>query len=367
MSGPVRCGRIQRVLIGGALLFLLSEKKFKNNFRVQRSTFREILDQVGPYLRRQDTALRLAISIEKRVACALYTLGSTSELRTIAHLFGIGRSTAANLLYEFTEILVELFFKSLIKFPTSDQEIKRVTDGFLEKYGYPMCLGSIDGTHICIEPPRDEETDYFNYKKYHSVIALATVDSNLNFTYLNVGAPGRCNDASVYGRCTLREVLQDPLYSRHRLVVNKTTIQAHLIGDSAFPLSQHLMKSFPERVNMPQHQAHFNYPLSHCRCIVERTFGHLKNRFRSLHKKLEYDLEHTKMIIKAACILHYICVDVQDSIEIKWNQAATAYKKPECTVQTVLAATIRDALCTFFVQNPLPFSFTVHETTLEAN
>lgn len=332
---------------------IMNDKQFKENFRIQRSTFKEILNQVGPYLRREDTIFRSAIPIEKRVACALYSLGSTSELRTIAHLFGIGRSTAANLLHEFTEIIVQLFFHRLIKFPTTDQAIKDVTDGFLDKYRYPMCLGSVDGTHICIQPPYGEETDYYNYKKYHSVIALGVVDSNLKFTYLNVGAPGRCNDASVYNRCTLGELVRDPIYARNYLTVNNINIQAHLIGDSAFPLSQRLMKPFPERVNMPQAQRYFNYRLSHCRSTIERAFGHVKNRFRSLHKKLEYDLDHTKSIIKAAFILHNICVDAQDSVEIEWNQVRVVYKKTGCAVQSTAAVNIRNALCVFFLQNPL--------------
>ncbi|CAL1548887.1 unnamed protein product, partial [Lymnaea stagnalis] len=67
------------------------------------------------------------------------------------------------------------------------------------------------------------------------------------------------------------------------------------------------MKPFPERLPMPQNQSIFNYRLSYCRCTVERAFGHLKNRFRLLHKKLEFDLDHIKLIIKAAFILHNIC------------------------------------------------------------
>ena len=189
----------------------MNDKQFKDNFRIQRSTFKAILDQVDPYLKKQDTTLRSAISAEKRLACALYSLGSTSELRTVAHLFGIGKSTVAKILHEFCNVIVELFFHRLIKFPVTVQEIRQTTDSFLNKYGYPMCIGSIDGTHINIEPPSGEETDYFNYKKQHSVILLAVVDASLKFTYVNIGAPGRCNDAFVYSRSTLFEVMQNPV------------------------------------------------------------------------------------------------------------------------------------------------------------
>lgn len=178
----------------------MTDKQFKDNFRIQRSTFKELVDQIGIFLKKEDTVLRIAIPVDKRVACALYSLGTTSELRTIGHLFGIGKCTVANILHEFCSIIVEIFLNRLIKFPTKHQEIQETIDSFFIKYDYPMCLGSVDGTHIAVEPPLGEDTDYFNYKKHHSIILLASIDSSSKFTYINVGAPGRCNDSFVYSR-----------------------------------------------------------------------------------------------------------------------------------------------------------------------
>lgn len=237
----------------------MTDKQFKDNFRIHRATFKQILENVEPYLKKQDTKLRRSIPADKRLACALYSLGSTSELRTIAHLFGIGKSTAVEILHEFCDVMVDLYFNRLVKFPITNQEIKETIDAFNDKYSYPMCIGSIDGTHISIEPPSGEETDYFNYKKHHSVIVLAVVNADLKFTYINVGAPGRCNDAFVYNRSKLFDVIKNPIYSQFYMVHNTTRIQAHLVADSAFPLSQNLMKPYAERVNMPRQQSSFNY------------------------------------------------------------------------------------------------------------
>ena len=180
----------------------MTNKQFKENFRVERSTFMELLQQIGPHLQKNNTALRVAIPVEKRIAASLYLLGSSTELRTIGHLFGIGKSTAGTILHEFCSTLVEAFFHQFVKFPTTDQEIEETMNEFLTKSGYPMCLGSVDGTHIAIKPPLGEECDYFNYKKFHSVIVLAVVNASLKFTYGNIGAPGRCNDSSVFTRST---------------------------------------------------------------------------------------------------------------------------------------------------------------------
>ncbi|CAF3844383.1 unnamed protein product [Adineta steineri] len=76
----------------------------------------ELVDQVGPDLYKNETYLRQPIPVHKRIACGLYLLGSTFELRTV----------------------VDKCFHRFIKFPTTDDEIKDTTDEFLIKSGYPM-------------------------------------------------------------------------------------------------------------------------------------------------------------------------------------------------------------------------------------
>lgn len=164
----------------------MNDRQFKENFRLQRTTFTQLIQQVGPHLRRADTVFRRAIPIEKRIACALYALGSTSELRTVANLFGLGKSTAGELLHDFCSTIDEIFFNRLVKFPTTDQEIADTVHDFLVRYDYPMCLGSLDGTHISVKAPIEAQTDYYNYKKYHAIVMLASVNCSLQFTYANV-------------------------------------------------------------------------------------------------------------------------------------------------------------------------------------
>ncbi|CAF0959072.1 unnamed protein product [Adineta ricciae] len=331
----------------------MTDSQFKENFRLNRTTYNELIRQIGPHLQREDTTFRLAIPVEKRVACALYLLGSTCELRTAANLFGIGRTTAGQILHEFCEVLVNNFFHRFIKFPTTSQEIQNTVNDFYIRCGYPMCIGSLDGTHIPIKPPTGFETDYFNYKKYHSVIMLAVVNSSLLFTYVNVGAPGRCNDSSVFSRSTLSDVIQMPIYANHYININNVKIQSHLIADSAFPLKPSVLKPYGEKPNMLRSERLFNYRLSRCRCSVERAFGSMKNRFRCLHKKLEYDINYVCTLIKATAVLHNLCVFNNDLIEIDWDIPQKVYRKPACNTQVPHTVGLREAMAVFFEQNPL--------------
>ncbi|CAF4749204.1 unnamed protein product [Rotaria socialis] len=233
------------------------------------------------------------------------------------------------------------------------QEIKDTSSKFLRKFGYPMCIGAVDGTHISIKPPLGLEADYFNYKKYHSVIMLAVVNADLGFTYINVGAPGRCNDASVYSRSNLSDVIKNSIYEDHYMTVNNTKIQSHLIADSAFALDQTLLEPFPDRIDMPRQHRMFNYRLSRCRSTVERAFGMMKNRFRILHKKMEFNLDNTINIIKTAVIMHNICILHGDVEDILWHQPYPVHKKPSCPITTTNGIGVREAMIQYFEQNPL--------------
>ena len=64
---------------------------------------------------------------------------------------------------------------------------------------------------------------------------------------------------------------------------------------------------------------------------------------------MEYSIENIKTIVKAACILHDICIDLQDGIGIHWNINVQPYNKPACHLRTTSAADMRDTLADYFL------------------
>lgn len=68
------------------------ESTFRENFRVDHSTFRFIVT-VCECMRRSDINMHQAIPLEKRVAIGLYRLATSAEDRTVSNLFGVSRSS----------------------------------------------------------------------------------------------------------------------------------------------------------------------------------------------------------------------------------------------------------------------------------
>lgn len=58
--------------------------------------------------------MRNAIVLEKRIGIALYALASSAEYRTIAALFGVGRTTVGELVVDFCKALIQEFESEFI-------------------------------------------------------------------------------------------------------------------------------------------------------------------------------------------------------------------------------------------------------------
>ena len=62
---------------------------------------------------------------------------------TVAHLFGVARSTVCEIVQETCQAIVSNLMQDYIRFPTGEA-LKAVVEGFEEKWGFPQCIGAID-------------------------------------------------------------------------------------------------------------------------------------------------------------------------------------------------------------------------------
>ncbi|KAG0442332.1 hypothetical protein HPB47_015733 [Ixodes persulcatus] len=221
----------------------LGVQNFKACFRVMPCTFRYLVDVCRPTMQRETTNMRTPISVEKRVAIALYKLCSTAEDRTIGHLFGVGRATVNIVYREFCRTIVAKLEESTVAMVRQSELYNHMLE-FEAVCGFPSAIGALDGCHLAVSPPKDQYCNYRNYKGWYSIILLAIVDHRYTFRYVNVGSPGKCHDAHVYRNSRLPALLSS-LRAKTPLVVNGTAVPPIVLCDQAFPLTPNLMKPFP--------------------------------------------------------------------------------------------------------------------------
>ena len=263
-------------------------------------------------LQKQDTRFRVPVSVEERVGLALWRLATGNSYRSCGLQFGLGKSTAKIICSEFEQAVFDLKDR-FITFPLTNEEIGEKIEEFEELYGIPQIVGAIDGCHIEINAPPQNHEDYFNRKQHYSVNLQAIVDAKLKFIHATVGCPGSIHDARVlrlsglYDFAENEQILSGPMRN-----INGTEIGPLLAGDSAYPLTNWLMKPFPDRGRLTAEQRKFNLKFSALRCVVERAFGMLKSRWRIILKKIEQKTTTLKKTVIAACVLHNICIERGD-------------------------------------------------------
>ena len=82
--------------------------------------------------------------------------------------------------------------------------------GFQQRWGYPECIGAIDGNHVVMRTPAKSGSLYFNYKGTFSVVLMALVDAYCKFIWVDVGAYGRQSGGGILSNRNLGDALQAP-------------------------------------------------------------------------------------------------------------------------------------------------------------
>ena len=213
-----------------------NEEDWLSNLRMDSESFKTLLNQLAPYISKQDTNFRKAIPADVRLAICLYFLSHSSDYATISNLFGIGRATAYQVIMQVCRVIVDKLLHKYIKLPNTD-ELRKIIDGFEELSGFPQIAGAIDCCHIGFKAPHKHAEDYVNRKDYHSIILQGLVDNNYLFTDICIGWPGKCHDARVFRNSTLFENCQSPttfLSAELSKNIGGKNINPLIIGDAAF-------------------------------------------------------------------------------------------------------------------------------------
>ena len=257
-----------------------TDRQWYENFRVTKRTFLFVVDLVEDDVKRKSTVMREPVSVEKPVAIVYYFLATTAEYRTIANLFGVSRSFVCKCVKDVCAAVVNRLQSTFVFFP-KEHELENIINTYKRKWGFPACVGALDGTHIPIIAPAQNHADYVSRKGYHSVVMQAVVDCNYLFRDIVDGWPGSVHDARVLSNSEIfRLGEQNRLFPEgYHVNVGGKDIAPVILGDPAYPLLLWLLRPYPENENTERKQRRFNYRLSRARVTVENAFGRWKGRF----------------------------------------------------------------------------------------
>ncbi|XP_025157691.1 protein ALP1-like [Harpegnathos saltator] len=161
------------------------------SFQMRKETFNELWFLLQPALEPKPVMLksREPLSVEKKVAVALYKLASCVEYRVVGNVFGIHKSTVKKCLYKVVNAINELMMKDYFQMPNT--EAAEIAMNFEKISHIPQIIGCIDGSHISILAPTEGYRDFVNRKGWPSYILQAVVDDKTGleiFVFVILGA-----------------------------------------------------------------------------------------------------------------------------------------------------------------------------------
>ncbi|XP_002975150.2 protein ANTAGONIST OF LIKE HETEROCHROMATIN PROTEIN 1 [Selaginella moellendorffii] len=277
------------------------EAEFHRAFRMSKSTFNIICDQLGLAVAKEDTMLRQAIPVRQRVAVCIWRLATGEPLRLVSKRFGLGISTCHKLVLEVCAAINDVLLSKYVQWPT-EERLQAVMEEFEAISGIPNLVGAMYTTHIPIIAPKMNVAAYFNkrhtdrnQKTSYSITLQGVVDIRGIFTDLSIGWPGSMSDERILEKSNLAQRAADGL-------LNGVWVS----GGPGYPLLSWLLVPYTQHNLGWAHHA-FNEKLSEVLKIARDAFGRLKGRWKFLQKRTEVKLQELPAVLGACSVLHNVC------------------------------------------------------------
>jgi len=139
--------------------------EFYTRFRFHRVDILTLVEEVAEELQLQNRTGALPPILQVLLTLRFYASGSFQAV--CAELISVSQPTASRTISRVTAAFLKLVPR-WIKFP-SQKEADKSKQKLFQRHGMPNTIGCIDGTHVAIQAPKDNESEFVNRKHYHSI------------------------------------------------------------------------------------------------------------------------------------------------------------------------------------------------------
>ncbi|KAK3016817.1 hypothetical protein RJ639_006356 [Escallonia herrerae] len=285
------------------------ESEFRNAFRMSKSTFNMICEELDSAVNKKDTMLRQAIPVRQRVAVCVNRLATGDPLRVVSKRFGLGISTCHKLVLEVCSAIKTVLMRKYIQWPDENQ-IKEVKNAFGQISGVSNVGGTIYTTHVPIIAPKNNVAAYFNkrhternQKTSYSITVQGVVNPQGFFTDVCIGWPGSMPDDKVLEKSAL--------YKRANTGLLR---DIWVVGNAGYSLMDWLLVPYTHQ-NLTWTQHAFNEKIEEMQRVAKEAFMRMKARWSCLQKRTEVKLQDLPAVLGACCVLHNICEMRNEAID----------------------------------------------------
>lgn len=153
-------------------------REWQNYMRMDKDLFTALLHSVQELISKQDTRLRKAIPPAERLALTLRYLATGESFASLHFQFRMGKSTIAKVIPEVCLAIFQCLKSQYMRTPSSEEEWKKVSKEYYDRWNFPHCLGALDGKHVLLRKPWHAGSTYHNYKGTESIVLMAISDAN---------------------------------------------------------------------------------------------------------------------------------------------------------------------------------------------
>jgi Plant transposon protein len=327
---------LQRDYIGPKPLF--DGKEFDTMFRISRSRFQRLLEDIGNadvlfYTHITDRMGKVGASMEARLLLPLKTIAYGVASHVFRDTFQMSRTLARKCCVIFDQTIANLYTKEYLRMPTKEDLIA-ISKLHQAVHGFDGIFGSLDCMHTYWKNcPTAWQGSYKGKEKKPSIVLEAICDYHLWFWHGAYGYTGTMNDKTIWSMSPFYGQLLDGSFEN---LERAAGIVPFKIGEQEFNHMYILVDGIYPRIIRFVHG--IKSPIKErdrvytkwqeaVRKDIERAFGVLQGKWQCLARPMhQISLEQIGMRMTCCLILHNMCVSdrvMEGDVRARYNPASS--------------------------------------------